>query len=267
MLQVLASLNKHSLDARIDFEEETHTYTIDGIKEGWLSCTGFLHYFFKPFKPDEVIANMMKSPKWPQSKYFGKTPDEIKTQWTQTSSSGTQMHLDIETFYNKLPGTDTDFSDWSPKESPEWSQFLNYHAKVGSTFEPYRTEWVVFDIQHKIAGSIDMVYKKSDGTLAIYDWKRVEEIRTENKWDHGYGPLAHLPDTNYWHYTIQLNVYKYILERYYGVVISELALIILHPSNPSWKRLKLNIMTEEVEGMMAARARALANPGSGNVVL
>jgi len=254
---MLSILNKHPLDARIDFEEETHTYTIDGTKEGWLSCTGFLHYFFKPFKPDEVISNMMKSPKWPQSKYFGKTPEEIKKQWTQTSSSGTRMHLDIENYYNQALE--------SPQESPEWTQFLDYHDKIGSQFEPYRTEWVVFDIEHKIAGSIDMVYKKPDGTLAIYDWKRVEEIRTENRWDHGYGPLAHLPDTNYWHYTIQLNVYKYILERYYGVVVSELALIILHPSNPKWKRLKLNIMTEEVEGMMAARARALVSGGNVSI--
>ena len=266
MLNVLATLNKHPLDERIVFEEASHTYTIDGSTQGWKSCTGFLHCFFKPFVPDEVIANMMRSPKWPQSKYFGKTPDEIKKQWTDSSSFGTQMHLDIETYYNSLKGDESMFASWSPDQSPEWSMFLDYHERVGSTFEPYRTEWVVFDIYHKIAGSIDMVYKKPDGTLAIYDWKRVEDIKTENRWDHGLGPLAHLPDTNYWHYTVQLNVYKYILERYYDVTVSELALIVIHPSRPTWKRYRLNILTDEMDAMMAARARALESDSDAVVV-
>lgn len=103
---------------------------------------------------------------------------------------------------------------------------------------------------------------KPDGTLAIYDWKRIEELKTENRFQSGLGPVEHLPDTNYWHYSLQLNVYRYILQKHYGYVVSELALVVLHPNNTSWRVAKLNFMDEEVASMMAARARALAIPGN-----
>ena len=41
---------------------------------------------------------------------------------------------------------------------------------------PWRSEWVIFDSESKIAGAIDMVYKKKDGTFAIFDWKRTKRI-------------------------------------------------------------------------------------------
>jgi len=61
--QRLAVLNAHPRDERIQFEEESHTYTIDGTRAGWTSCTGFLHHFFEEFNADAVIAKMMASRK------------------------------------------------------------------------------------------------------------------------------------------------------------------------------------------------------------
>ena len=105
--QRLAVVNKHPRDDRIQFEEETHTYTIDGERKGWTSCTGFLHNFFGHFDADAVIAKMMASSKWYESKYFGLTAEQIKKQWSDkgaaSSEAGTRMHLDIEHFYNAMP--------------------------------------------------------------------------------------------------------------------------------------------------------------------
>jgi hypothetical protein len=289
--QRLAVLNKHPRDDRIQFEEETHTYTIDGTRAGWTSCTGFLHNFFGHFDADACIAKMMASSKWYESKYYGMTAQQIKDSWAAkgkaSSEAGTRMHLDIEHFYNAMPhalvrgaertaepveactwsmedgwaGMKED--DWAPNVGAEWDYYLDYQRRHGSTLgAPFRTEWLVFDEEHKVAGSIDMVYKKPDGTLAIYDWKRIEELKTENRWQTGLGPVAHLPDTNYWHYSLQLNVYRYILQKHYGYTVSELALVVLHPSNQSWRVARLNFMDDEVAGMMAARARALAIPGN-----
>jgi hypothetical protein len=259
--QRLAVLHHHERDDHIQFDEGTHTYTIDGVKDGWISCTGFLHQFFEHFDADAVIAKMMKSPKWYESKYFGMTADAIKKQWSDkgaaSSSAGTRMHLDIEHYYNALPAGGLEADQWEPCEGTEWDHFCKYQEAYGSQFTPYRTEWIVFDKEYKIAGSIDMVYMKSDGTLAIYDWKRIEELKTENKWGSGLGPISHLPDTNYWHYSLQLNIYRYILQKHYGFVVSELALVILHPNNPSWRVAKLNIMDEEVMEMLLCRERAL----------
>ena len=49
---------------------------------------------------------MMASKKWPQSKYFGKTKNEIKAMWNknrdEAADAGTKMHYDIECFYNQM---------------------------------------------------------------------------------------------------------------------------------------------------------------------
>lgn len=277
--QRLAVLNKHPRDDRIQFEEESHTYTVDGSCVGWVSCTTFVHKFFNVFNADEVIAKMMASPKWETNdKYYGMTAEQIKKQWsdkaTASSSAGTRMHLDIEHVYNAMPAIGSFtlenglsglvVDQWTPVDKPEWNYFCNYQKDYAEKkgFIPFRTEWLVFDIDHRLSGSIDMVYKKPDGTLAIYDWKRSEEIKTMNRYQSGLGPLSHLPDTNYWQYSMQLNIYRYILEKNYGYTVSELAIVVLHPINSNYRVLKLNLMDDEVESMLMARTKALAIPGN-----
>jgi hypothetical protein len=261
--QRLAVKNKHPRDDRISFEEETHTYTIDGEKEGWTSCTGFLHNFFGEFDADAVISKMMASPKWSQSKYYGKTAEEIKKGWsdsgTEASSLGTRMHLDIEHYNNAEPVGNLAGDDWPPQEGPEWDYFLKFEKKHRKRkgFVPFRTEWLVFKEDIKLAGSIDMVYLKPDGTFAIYDWKRAKEIKYENSYQSGLPPISHLPDTNYWHYSLQLNVYRRILEELYGATVSEMALVILHPNNDSYQVVMLNRMDDEVTAMIEWRRAKL----------
>jgi hypothetical protein len=67
--------------------------------------------------------------------------------------------------------------------------------------------------------------------------------------------VEHLPDTNYWHYTLQLNIYATILEKKYGMHVSELALVILHPNQSSFRVMKLNRLTEEVDAIFADRLK------------
>jgi hypothetical protein len=67
------------------------------------------------------------------------------------------------------------------------------------------------------------------------------------------GPLMHLPDTNFWHYSLQLNIYRRVLQELYGVVVSELALVILHPNQKTFKIYPLHMMDDEVEAMFETR--------------
>jgi hypothetical protein len=144
--------------------------------------------------------------------------------------------------------------------------FWKYWKIDSEIWEPWRTEWEVWHEPLKLAGSIDMVYKhRTNGTYAIYDWKRTKEIKMDNPWQSGLGPVSHLPDCNLWHYTLQLNSYKWLLEANYGIKISEMALIVLHPDNSSFKRYILHSLDEEIEAMMETRRQALLR-GKGEVV-
>lgn len=257
--QELTVRNRHPRDDSIVFDEPTHTYTVNGTSAGWISCTGFLHEFFPHFDPDAVIRQMMRSPKWPQNKYYGMTAAAIKKLWNDNgaaaSGAGTAMHLAIEQYMHGHP----EVIEPAVLETPEWRYFMNFWNEVKDDLVPYRSEWEVWSEDHKLAGSIDMIYyRKSDDSYVIYDWKRSKEIKTETPFGGtGFGPVAHLPDTNYWHYTLQLNVYRWFLETFYGLRISDMYLIILHPDNKNYKRFKLNRLTEEVEGMMACRLAAV----------
>jgi len=266
----LLHTNAHPRDADIQFDEPTHVYTVQGSSKGIISCTKFLHEFFGHFDAKGTIKKMMASPKWTESKWYkpGITAKEIEEQWNangrEASGAGTAMHLAIEQFLNGsehviLPHI---------KETTEWRYFMNFWREHGGDLEPYRTEWEVWSEDHKLAGQIDMVYRrKSDGKFLIYDWKRSKEIKTENKFQTGLPPIQHLPDCNYWHYTLQLNVYRWFLENLYGLEIEDMYLLVLHPDNKNYKRVRLNRMDEEVEAMLNCRLRAVKEGLKQAVVL
>jgi ATP-dependent exoDNAse (exonuclease V) beta subunit len=256
--ETLCHTNYHPRDDRITFYEPTHTYTIDGSSKGIISGTGFLHQFFPHFDAKATIAKMMKKPSWPSSPYYGMTAEQIEQHWSDkgkdASTKGTAMHLAIEQFVNGA----LDVIDSEVKKTVEFQYFMNFWRDHGHDLEPYRAEWSVFSEEHMLCGQIDMLFKrKSDGAFVIYDWKRSREIKTSNEWSKGHAPLDHLEDCNYWHYTLQLNLYRWILEHLYDMKIADMYLIICHPENKNYIRMRLNRLEEEVEDMLECRKRAL----------
>jgi hypothetical protein len=106
-----------------------------------------------------------------------------------------------------------------------------------------------------------MVFENPDGTLQIYDWKRVKQITYDHDTSFGnekYGKLdciRNIPDTNYWHYSLQLNTYKKLLETKYGKKITDLYLVCMHPDNPlgTYERIKINVLEKEMEQLFTIR--------------
>ena len=250
--QELSFKNKHPRDDHIQFDEPTHVYTINGSSKGVISCTKFLHDFFPHFDADAIIKKMMSSPKWPQNKYYGKTAAQIKQEWNQNganaSEAGTAMHLAIEQYLHGHK----ELIEPGVLETLEWHYFMNFWKEAKKDLIPYRSEWEVWSEEHKLAGSIDMVfYRKSDDSYVIYDWKRSKEIKKENNFGTGFGPVSHLPDANYWHYTLQLN----------GLKISDMYIMIFHPDNDNFKRYRLNRMDDEVNKMIAERLQVVQSGG------
>lgn len=254
----LAKLHPHERDKRIVFHESSHIYYIDGSSEGYISCTTWNHSHFEHFNADVIINKMMNSSNWqPNNKYYGKTKDEIKAIWDknrdESASAGTKMHYDIECFYNKCP---------NENDSIEYQYFKNF-LRDYRDLKPYRTEWTVFHEDVKISGSIDMVFEKPNGHLLIYDWKRCKEIiKTNrfNKWGNK-DCIEHLPDTNFWHYSLQLNTYKTILEEKYDKIVDELYLVCLHPENKNkdYQRIKVPNLQKEVQELFKIRKQDIEN--------
>jgi CRISPR/Cas system-associated exonuclease Cas4 (RecB family) len=63
--------------------------------------------------------------------------------------------------------------------------------------------------------------------------------------------ICHLPDSNFWHYAMQLNTYKVILEEKYGKKVTELYLVRLHPDaeEKNYELIQLPDLSNEVRGL------------------
>lgn len=252
--EYLARENPHPRDASITFEESEHIYTIElnGINDSsFTSVTTWNHRHFSKFDEDKIIGRMMNSRKWTQSKYYGMTPEEIKAQWeanrVQAATAGTKMHADIEAYYNEVEVNN---------DSVEYKQFLDFEEMRKRRYpelEPYRTEWIIWHEDWRLAGSVDMVFRNREtGGLWIYDWKRCKEIKKTNPWQSATNPIIeHLPDTNFWHYALQLNTYRAILEDKYDVQIEGMCLVCLHPEHASYQRILVPDLSSEMTDLLA----------------
>jgi len=245
---VLSIRNSHHRDSNIKFFEKGHKYEIldePGVK--YTSVTTWNHTLFEQFDADAVIDAMMKGKGWKEGhKYWGLSKQQIKNQWNtnrdNVAGAGTDIHFEIECFNNNTslvyPYTNKElYENYMANNSEkhlfkplEWQYFINF-VRDNPDLKPYRTEWLVYNESVKISGSIDMVYENPDGSLSIYDWKRAKNITRINNFNKFALPpqICHIPDSNFWHYALQLNTYKFILEEIYGKIIKNLFLVRIHP--------------------------------------
>lgn len=247
-MSLLRRKNSHPRDERIEFIEDGHLYLVDS-EGGYVSVTTFVHMFFQPFDAREVLSRMRKSHRWETSPYHGMSDEDIMNVWemkrTESASMGTLMHQQIEAFYN-------DEAHDTALIATEWEYFQRFHADAAGWI-PYRTEWYIFDEEHKLAGSVDMIFQidpNNDTDLVIVDWKRTADLKKENKYQKGLHPVQYLDDCNYIQYCLQLNVYKYILQKNYGKHITAMYLVILYPSNDTYIQQDVPDMQTEVLKML-----------------
>ncbi len=239
-MKTLKEINNHNRDHRIDFNDENHIYTIDSKKEA-ISVTQLIGEFFPKF--DKEYWAMKESEK------TGEDLNEIISRWDNLGEKarieGTNLHNQIENFYNNKEYIN----------SKEFEKFLSFHNKfIQSKYEPYRTEWRVFDDSKLLAGTLDMVYKKENNEVFIFDWKRSKKIissdgsiEKENPFENCLKGLSHMSSTDYNKYSLQQNIYKYILEKNYGFKVSSMNLLVLHPYYPSYHIVKIEDLPLETE--------------------
>lgn len=267
--QYLALKNPHVRDADISFKDIGHEYKVLGKvtqkSEGWLSSTGFVHSdeFWEHFDPDSTITMIMKSKKYREgnSPYSGMTRQEIKDDWEQRGSEacrlGSKFHLGVESHYNNetFPD-DPEMAELKVK----FMKFVEDHPHLTA----YRTEFMVYDIELKLTGSIDILFQEPDGSISIYDWKLSKLIETGKP---KFPTKSHHPvlkkyySNNYSQYSMQLNVYKYILEKNYGFKIKDLYLVRFYHDVETYEKIKCLDMSKEIDTLFRIRLSKLAGEG------
>lgn len=249
-------------DKLISFEEVTHTYTVEGI--GTMTpVSTVIGKFFKEF--DAMYWSLKKCNN--NAVEAARLRDTWQAKGAVASQAGTFMHQQIENYINS--GTEpedmictTQYEGTYIQQikdvdiSTEWHYFKNFERNTQYT--PFRTEWCVYDPDARIAGTIDLLCSCSDGTYEIYDWKRSNKIDPQEVSRFGgINGMEHLCDTSYNHYCLQQNLYRHILEQYYGMTVSRMNLVVLHPDYDNYRIVPIKRMDKEVKTILNFLATAI----------
>ena len=220
----------------MQLDPENHVYKLNNNK--YTSVTTLVHMCFGEFDTDVILSKMKRK----GTQYEGMTDDEIKEVWknnaTKAQQQGTRMHSVIERYYKKESILE------SENVLPEISQFHAFEKHHALT--PYQVEWLIYSESDKLAGTVDFTALNADGTLDVYDWKRSKHIELNNPYEKYSHVVSHIPDTNYWHYTIQVNLYKYMIEKEYGKVVRRMYLVCFYPNQLSFQKYEVSNVQSHV---------------------
>jgi hypothetical protein len=243
----------------LQFDEETHTYSVDGVV--YTSVSQLIGEQFVKFDADKIIDKMMKSKKWPNSKYHGMSKEEIQTEWREkskeASTAGSKLHEHIDMYLNDQ------MVDDDSVEYQHFLQFRNDHPELQFA----ASEMMVYDTETRMAGTLDALFlDESTDSFVIVDWKRCKPLEVDKIWDYSTNPdLKHVPDTKLSRYSLQLNLYKYLLQKTESdMIVESLRLVRLHPDEPIYEIHNIPMMNGAVETLMSER-RARFNQGQVRV--
>ena len=238
--------NRHQRDSDLSFDESTHLYEVDGVI--LQSVTNFVKGCFPKFDAEYHAKR--------KAEQLGIAQEEVLEMWERKGKEsrelGTELHKRIENYHQGI---------MSNVDDKTFNLFKMFADKI--ELKPYRTEWAVYDLKHNIAGTIDFV-DYQNGEYIIYDWKRSEKIidngmpvKVSKYGEKGNYPLEHLDNTPYYHYALQLSLYKYILEKNYGMKISDLRLGIFHPTYNKPYLLRMPYLEKEINDIFSLRLEIL----------
>lgn len=233
--------NRHRLDDLLRFDSGSHLYSVNGIP--LQSVTDFVEHCFPEFDARTMARHTAAR--------TGQNVADVLEMWErkgkESRDAGTEMHKKIESFYQLKNITDDDTI----------RLFRIFTNQI--TLNPYRTEWSIYDTATNLAGTVDFV-DYTDGKFIIYDWKRSDKLVNngmpvmKSKYNKkALPPISHVEDCAYYHYAMQLSLYKYILEKNYGIEISDLRLGVFHPTYNKPYVLKVPYMKREIDTLMSLR--------------
>lgn len=237
----LKKKNPHDRDGYIHFNKISHSYSTNRVPS-FRTSTQVSSLPFSPFNMNEVAKRCSQS-----KKYLGKSTSQIKKGWELARRNGELLHRTIEIGLNKGEVAVDERIEYEFNHVMEW-----YKKKQENGWAAYRTEWVVYDESLKVAGTIDAVFQDSEGQFHLVDWKRCKSINR-----HSYRNarckmqgFTHVLDCNYNKYALQLNIYRYILERNYGIKIATMRIVNFHPNFENHQEYMVPEMRQEVECLL-----------------
>jgi ATP-dependent exoDNAse (exonuclease V) beta subunit len=185
----------------IIFDETNHRYFLNG-QELTSTTTIIKKKIEQPF--DRIGQATKKSEK------TGVPVKEILKEWDEAGKTGrekgTNTHLFIEETLKELPTTASELI-------PEMLAFTTFWDRVKEVLKPIKVEWNIGDKELGIGGTIDFFcYSSITNKYHILDWK-TGKFELESPFGFLKEPFNDLSVASFNKYSLQLSIYRLILER------------------------------------------------------
>lgn len=125
---------------------------------------------------------------------------------------------------------DTSLNEQFPEMEEDFkfrkSRCHELYKKMKNIYVPIANEFIVYDQPNGLCGTIDfLAYNKIKNCFSIIDWKTSRKFDVSNfKGETMKPPFDHVEYCNTAEYSLQLSLYKYILEKYTTIKIGEMVL-------------------------------------------
>jgi len=246
----------------IKFDDDSHSYFIDNEK--YTSVTTLIHKYSSHFD-EEYWA-----PKKAQD--YNVSTESVKYAWTflneLSTYKGSALHNFIENYYyNKIfyyPkkeiennfGYDPIYEDYTLIKN----QFIKFYNDSFNRLIPIKPEYIVYDKEYKVSGMVDMLfYNIKSKRLEIWDWKTNKKLNRFNDFQKMSGIFSDLDDCEFNTYSLQLNTYKYIIEKNTGIKLGDCYIVWFFSGNKGYEIIKIPDLQHRVETMLNEHKKTLIN--------
>ena len=182
----------------------------------FISVSKILYALKKPFDEKKMSLKCSENP---NHEHYGKKPDDIIKIWREKAQHSRVIGNNLDNYI--------DISLTNSKENVDYSKIdLNVLDNRNLYFEKFKNDIIekfglelvsqedtVMDIIKMIYGRIDAIFLWNN-KLVIFDWKSNEELTTESDFKLLY-PFDYLDNSKLTEYTLQVYLYRWILEQAY----------------------------------------------------
>ncbi len=283
---VLKELAK--FDGKVMYYDEPHEYYINGVKA--VSTTQLLGRFKGKFnhsywlvykavesaglnprdfmsilgysKDEEVPIDL------PTLEPYKEHIDAIQKEWKYKNNHATyegstlhdyiEHHMTNRVFPEPMVSPEgIPFKDISETLPIMREQYHRFRELIMGRLIPVKNELVICDEDYMMGGMIDQLFLNvKHSCLQIYDWKTNTKLQLENSYGEKLkGFLSHLDDCEFVHYSLQLGIYKHILEKNTNIKLGDNYIVWFNEEIDEYQMIKCLDLTLEVEKLLSIRKK------------
>lgn len=261
------------------FFEEDHHYEYNGKKVG-ISVTRLIEEYTQEFKAQEMAERVVEKNQRIINDIFNNplsTTEDIEYAGTLTTT--VQEVLDEWKYKNQFAcskgSTCHEYAQslWSGNkwELDKFDESIDYKVAVDlitdeadefykdykDKLEHLADEYIVGSDEYDIASAIDHLFiNKLTGELILADYKTNSYISGYNKKAYSKKmkvPLQSLNDDALHHYYIQLSIYKYLIEKYTNLKVSEMFIVYFSENITNYEIIEIPYLEKEVKKILENR--------------